>query len=200
MSQQRVRLFANNFHFTDDKFDRYEPLVRQPNSHQGKILLACLVTSFGLFLFGVITERDWLAGIMGLATPIVPFVVLYLRGRGVPEDKIEAYAERGGLLLIFECGQFPNLSAEILIPFAEITSIVLESKVVYGGRLGPHRWRQYRISTSRTGETPHVLINTFRPMHLALQDLQRLSALPGANQIDMQLIAQQEELAALGAH
>lgn len=141
MPQQRIRLFANNCHFTDDKFDRCEPLVRQPNSHQGKILLACFAVSFGLFLFGVITECDWLAGIMALATPIVPFVVLYLRGRGVPEDKVEAYAEQGGLLLIFECGQFPDLSAEILIPLAEITSIVLESKVVHEGRLGPHRWR-----------------------------------------------------------
>ncbi|MFG3452549.1 MULTISPECIES: hypothetical protein [Pseudomonadaceae] len=198
--QQRVRLYANNCHLTDDKFDRYEPLVRQPNTHQGKIFLACLATSLGLFLFGVITERDWLAGTMALATPIIPFVVLYLRGRGVPADKIEAYAVQRGLLLIFECGQFSELSAEILIPFTEITSIVLESKVVYEGRLGPHRWRQYRISTSRSGETPHLLINTFRPMHLVLQDLQRLSALSGAHQIDMQLIGQPEELAALRTH
>lgn len=200
MPQQRIRLFANNVHFTDDKFDRYEPLVCQPNSHQGKIFLACLATSFGLFLFGLITERDWLTGIMALATPTVPFVVLYLRGRGIPEDKVEAYAEKGGLLLVFECGQFPDLSAEILIPFAEITSIVLESKVVHEGRLGPHRWRQYRISTSRAGETPHLLINTFRPMHLVLQDLRRLSAWPQVNRIDMQLMARKEELAALEVH
>ena len=199
MQQNRIRLFANNAHFTDDEFDRCEPLVRQPNTHQGKISLACALASFGLFIFGVITERDWLAGIMALATPIAPFVVLYLLGRGVPEDKVEVYAEQSGLLLTFKCGRFPELSADIQIPFSEIDSIILESKVVYEARLGPHRWRQYRIRTSRAGETPHLLINTFRPMHLIRQDLKRLSSLPGVERIDIHLIAPQEELETLSA-
>lgn len=197
MQQKRIRLFANNVNFTDDQFDRHEPLVRQPNTYQGEIFLACLAASFTLFVFGVITERDWLAGIMALATPIVPFIVLYLRGRGIPEDNVEAYAEQSGLLLAFECGRFPELSTDIRIPFSEIDSITLESKVVYEARLGPHRWRQYRIRTSRDGETPHLLINTFRPTHLVLQDLRRLSSLPCASHINIQLVASQEELEAI---
>lgn len=197
MQQKRIRLFVNNVQFTDNEFNRYEPLVRQPSTHQGKIALACAATLLGLFIFGVVTERDWMAGSMLVATPIVPFVVLYWLGRGVPEDKVEVYAEQNGLLLVFECGRYPELSADIRVPFAEIDSITLESKVVHEGRLGTHRWRQYRIRTSRSGETPHLLINTFRPMHLVLKDLQRLSALPGVERIDMHLIAPQEELYAL---
>jgi hypothetical protein len=83
------------------------------------------------------------------------------------------------------------------VSFTEINSLTLESKVVHEGRLGTYRWRQHRIRTSRSGETPHLLINTFRPMHLVLQDLQRLSALPGMARIDKQLVAPQEELDAL---
>ncbi|MDZ4302082.1 MAG: hypothetical protein U1C13_10630 [Pseudomonas sp.] len=171
MQQKRIRLFANNVQFTDDEFNRYEPLVRQPSTHHGKLVLLCAATLLFLFTFSVVTKRDWLAGITGIATPIMPFVVLYLLGRGVPEDKVEVYAEQGGLLLTFECGRFPELSVDIRVPFAEIDSITLESKVVHEGRLGTHRWRQYRIRTSRSGETPHLLINTFRPMHLVLKDL-----------------------------
>jgi hypothetical protein len=194
MQQKRIRLFANNVHFADNEFDRYEPLVHQPSTHQGKIALLCAVTLFGLFIFGVVTERDWLVGLMSISTPIMPFVVLYWLGRGVPEDKVEVYAEPDGLLLTFECGRYPELSTDIRVPFIEIDSITLESKVVHEGRLGTHRWRQYRIRTSRPGETPHVLINTFRPMHLVLQDLQRLSALSGLERIDKHIVAPQEEL------
>ncbi|SFI16004.1 hypothetical protein SAMN05216206_1687 [Pseudomonas guineae] len=197
MQQKRIRLFANNVQFTDDGFNRYEPLVRQPSTHQGKSALLCAVTLFGLFIFGVATERDWLAGIMGIATPIIPFVVLYWLGRGIPEDKVEVYAEQGGLLLTFECGRFPELSTDIRVSFTEINSLTLESKVVHEGRLGTHRWRQYRIRTSCSGETPHLLINTFRPMHLVLKDLQQLAALPGFGHIDKHLVAPQEELDAL---
>lgn len=197
MQQKRIRLFANNAQFTDDEFKRHEPLVRQPNTHQGKIAFLCAATLFGLFIFGVATERGWLATTMLIATPVMPFVVLYWLGRGVPEDKVEVYAEQGGLLVVFECGRFPELSTDIKIPFTEIDAITLESKVVYEGRLGTHRWRQYRIRTSRSGETPHLLINTFRPLHLVLKDLQRLSALHGAERIDTQLVVPQKELDAL---
>ncbi|WP_405119657.1 hypothetical protein [Pseudomonas leptonychotis] len=197
MQQKRIRLFVNNVQFTDDEFNRYEPLVRQPSTHQGKSFLLCVVTLFGLFIFGVLTERDWLAGIMLIATATVPFVVLYWLGRGIPEDKVEVYAEQDGLLLTFECGRFPELSTDIRVSFTEINSLTLESKVVHEGRLGTHRWRQYRIRTSRSGETPHLLINTFRPMHLVLKDLQQLAALPGFGHIDKHLVAPQEELDAL---
>ena len=89
MQQKRIRLFANNVQFADNEFNRYEPLVRQPSTHQGKIALACAATLLGLFIFGVVTERDWLVGIMSIATPIVPFVVLYWLCRGISGDKVE---------------------------------------------------------------------------------------------------------------
>jgi len=104
---------------------------------------------------------------------------------------------RSGLLLAFACGRFPELSTDIRIPFSEVDSITLESKVVYEARLGPHRWPQYRIRTFREGETPHLLINTFRPTPLVLQDLRRLPLLPGVSHINIQLVAPQEELEAI---
>ncbi|WP_439886666.1 hypothetical protein ACSX1C_14190 [Pseudomonas sp. MBLB4123] len=197
MRQERIRLYANNVHYTDGEFDRFEPLVGQPSTHQGKVYLACVVSLLGLFAIAVVTGHDWLAAITLLAAVIVPFLVLHLLKRGIPDDEIEVYAEQSGLLLVFKCGRFPELSTDIRIPFVEIDTITLESKVVYEARLGPHRWRQYRVKTSRTGDTPHVLINTFRPLNLVIQDLQRLSALPDAERIDIQLIAEQEEIAAL---
>lgn len=194
MQQKRIRLFANNAQFADDEFNRHELLVRQPSTHQGKIAMLCAAPLFGLFIFGVLTERDWLAGSMLMATLILPFAVLSWLARGVAQDKVEAYAEQDWLLLTFACGRFPELSTDIRVPFAEIDLITLESKVVCEGRLGTHRWRQYRIRTSRSGETPHVLINTFRPMHLLLKDLQWLSALPSVQRIDKHLVAPRKSL------
>lgn len=195
MQQNRVRLFANNAHFTDDVFDRFEPLVRQPNTHRGKIFSACAAIPFGLFMLSVVTGHELLAGIMLLATPTLPFLVFWWLERGVPQDKIEAYVEPEGLLLKFECGRFPELSDDIRIPFAEIDSITLESKVVHEGSLGTHRWRQYRIKTFRSGKSPNLLINTFRPLHLVLQDLQRITSLM-PDRIAIHLMAAQNEIAA----
>lgn len=198
MQQKRIRLFANNAHFTDNDFDRFKPLVRQPNTHRGKVFSACALIPFGLFLLGLVTEQGWLACIMLIATPILPFAVFWWLERGIPPDRVEAYAEQDGLLLEFECGHFPELSTAIRIPFAEIESITLESKAVHEGRHGTHRWRQYRIKTSRPGEFPHLLINTFRPLHLVMSDLQRLSPLM-PHRIDIHLVGPQSEIAACNA-
>jgi hypothetical protein len=197
MRQERIRLYADNVHYADGAFDRFKPLVVQPSTHQGKVYLACVMSFLGLFVIAVVTGQDGLAAIMLLAAVIVPFIALHLLKRGIADDEIEVYAEQGGLLLAFKCGRFPELSTDIRIPFGEIDTITLESKVVYEARLGPHRWRQYRVKTSRTGDTPHVLINTFRPLNLVIQDLKRLAALPDAGRIDIQLLAAHEEIAAL---
>jgi cytochrome c biogenesis protein CcdA len=83
MQQKRIRLFANNIQFADDEFNRHLPLVLQPGTHQGKIAMPCAAPLFGLFIFGVLTERDWLAGTMLMATLILQFAVLSWLARGV---------------------------------------------------------------------------------------------------------------------
>lgn len=92
MRQERIRLYANNVHYTDDEFDRFEPLVGQPSTHQGKVYLACVVSFLGLFAIAVVIGHDWLAAITLLAAVIVPFLVLHLLKRGIPDDEKEAYA------------------------------------------------------------------------------------------------------------
>lgn len=199
MRQHRVRLFANNAHFTDDKFDRFAPLVHQPNTHRGKIFSACALVPFGLFLMSLPAEQGWLTCLMLMTTLVLPFSTLWWLEHGIPPDKVEAYAEADGLLLKFECGHFPELSTDIRIPSSEIESITLESKAVREGGYGTHRWRQYRIKTSRSDECPNLLINTFRPLHLAIDDLQRITTLL-PHRVDIQLISTQKEMAIFDPH
>ncbi|MGE8497142.1 MAG: hypothetical protein ACN6O6_06495 [Pseudomonas sp.] len=193
MKQTRIRLFANNIHFSDATFDKYEPLVRQPSTHQGKVFLLTFSILFGFFIFGLTAERDWLAGVMSIAMVTVPFFVMYLMGRRTPPDHVEAFAESDDLLLKHECGRYPELSQEIRIPYSEINSIIVESMLVYEARHGPHRWRQYRISTTRPGENPNILINTFRPTELVLKDLKRLSALSALSHLTIRFLPSYEE-------
>lgn len=75
MQQERIRIFANNAHFTDNKLDRFRPLVRQPNTHRGKVFSACALNPFGLFLLGMVTAQSGLSCIMIIATPTVPLTV-----------------------------------------------------------------------------------------------------------------------------
>ncbi|MDG1579885.1 hypothetical protein [Pseudomonas sp. GOM6] len=195
MQQHRIRLFADNAHFADEKFDRFTPLVHQPNTHRGKIFSACILIPFGLFLMSLTIEQGWLTCIMLMTTLSLPLAVFWWLERNILPDRTEAYVDPEGLLLKVECGRFPELNTDIRIPFVEIESITLESKEVYEGRLGTHRWRQYRIKTCRSGEFPHLLINTFRPLHLVMNDLKRLVPLL-PQRIDIHLIGTSSEMAA----
>ncbi|WP_236212417.1 hypothetical protein [Metapseudomonas otitidis] len=195
MSTPRIRLFASNVHFVDTDFERMQPLA-PVNSTLGKRILAVILGMLGLFVLGFWSDQEWLV-VLGLLGAVVgPLVMLGVSSWLHPPAREEAYFDAEGLLLKLVPARESEPGREVRIPFAALQDLVMESKVNReGSRI--HQWRQYRIRTHQEGEHPHVLINTFRPLHLVLQDLERISQLPGAAELPIRLELPREQHDAL---
>lgn len=195
MSTPRIRLFASNVHFVDTDFERLQPLA-PVNSTLGKLILAVILGMLGLFVLGFWSDQEWLVVLGLLGAVVVPLVMLGVSSWLHPPAREEAYFDAEGLLLKLVPARESEPGREVRIPFAALQDLVMESKVNReGSRI--HQWRQYRIRTHQEGERPHVLINTFRPLHLVLQDLERISQLPGATELPIRLELPREQHDAL---
>lgn len=195
MSTPRIRLFASNVHFVDTEFERLQPLA-PVNSTLGKLILAVILGMLGLFVLGFWNDQEWLVALGLLGAVVVPLVMLGVSSWLHPPAREEAYFDAEGLLLKLVPARESEPGREVRIPFAALQDLVMESKVNReGSRI--HQWRQYRIHTHQEGEHPHVLINTFRPLHLVLQDLERISQLPGAAELPIRLELPREQHDAL---
>lgn len=195
MSTPRIRLFASNVHFVDTDFERLQPLA-PVNSTLGKLILAVILGMLGLFVLGFWNDQEWLVALGLLGAVVVPLVMLGVSSWLHPPAREEAYFDAEGLLLKLVPARESEPGREVRIPFAALQDLVMESKVNReGSRI--HQWRQYRIRTHQEGEHPHVLINTFRPLHLVLQDLERISQLPGAAELPIRLELPREQHDAL---
>ncbi|QZX80638.1 hypothetical protein [Metapseudomonas otitidis] len=195
MSTPRIRLFASNVHFVDTDFERLQPLA-PVNSTLGKLILAVILGMLGLFVLGFWSDQEWLVVLGLLGAVVVPLVMLGVSSWLHPPAREEAYFDAEGLLLKLVPARESEPGREVRIPFAALQDLVMESKVNReGSRI--HQWRQYRIRTHQEGEHPHVLINTFRPLHLVLQDLERISQLPGAAELPIRLELPREQHDAL---
>lgn len=195
MSTPRIRLFASNVHFVDTDFERLQPLA-PVNSTLGKLILAVILGMLGLFVLGFWSDQEWLVALGLLGAVVVPLVMLGVSCWLHPPAREEAYFDAEGLLLKLVPARESEPGREVRIPFAALQDLVMESKVNReGSRI--HQWRQYRIRTHQEGGHPHVLINTFRPLHLVLQDLERISQLPGAAELPIRLELPREQHDAL---
>lgn len=195
MSTPRIRLFASNVHFVDTDFERLQPLA-PVNSTLGKLILAVILGMLGLFVLGFWSDQEWLVALGLLGAVVVPLVMLGVSSWLHPPAREEAYFDAEGLLLKLVPARESEPGREVRIPFAALQDLVMESKVNReGSRI--HQWRQYRIRTHQEGEHAHVLINTFRPLHLVLQDLERISQLPGAAELQIRLELPREQHDAL---
>ncbi|MGK8706279.1 hypothetical protein QN096_14605 [Metapseudomonas otitidis] len=184
MGTPRIRLYACSISFTDGDFSRSQPLVVMPRSILGSFIIFTFFGMLGVFVAGIFSGKGWMIelGLYGFLG--IPFVLLMLDSWLSPEDHEEAYFDHQGLLLTFECGRRPELSAEFRISFSDIESIKLETRFwCYRGQTD--EWRQYLISTRCEGEYPNVRINTSRPRYLVLRDLERIRKLPGADEVSI---------------
>lgn len=193
----KVRLFAEDISFSSENFDKSSFFVEPPKGFFGRFVIGVFVLSFLMFFYSLGSSREWVVVVSFFAIPTLPLFLLWLDSLR-PQDSHEAYFDEGGLYFVFKSVRHPRFNAELRVPIEDIESFIVESMDRNLGRLGHYRFRQYRIKTHRQGAMPNLVINTYRPFRLIVNDIKRLELFSWASLVKIVFVASQKELLEAG--